>query len=66
MELKAVDEMNPVWEAQILSHLKLTNGNYSATKAQRHKGVLEHQSKNNDFESLTLLFLLRVFCVLCF
>jgi len=24
-ELKAVDEMNPVWEAQILSHLKLTN-----------------------------------------
>ena len=23
-ELKAVDEMNPVWEAQILSHLKLT------------------------------------------
>ena len=24
-ELKAVDEVNPVWEAQILSHLKLTN-----------------------------------------
>ena len=24
-ELKAVDEMNPVWSAQILSHLKLTN-----------------------------------------
>lgn len=24
-ELKAVDEMNPVWEAQILSHLRLTN-----------------------------------------
>jgi len=23
-ELKAVDEMNPVWEAQILSYLKLT------------------------------------------
>ena len=23
-ELKAVDEMNPVWEAQILSHLRLT------------------------------------------
>jgi GxxExxY protein len=23
-ELKAVDEMNPVWEAQIISHLKLT------------------------------------------
>ena len=23
-ELKAVDEMNPVWKAQILSHLKLT------------------------------------------
>ncbi len=23
-ELKAVDTMNPVWEAQILSHLKLT------------------------------------------
>lgn len=24
-ELKAVDQVNPVWEAQILSHLKLTN-----------------------------------------
>jgi GxxExxY protein len=24
-ELKAVDEVNPVWEAQILSHLKLTD-----------------------------------------
>ncbi len=24
-ELKAVDEMNSVWEAQILSHLKLTH-----------------------------------------
>ncbi len=23
-ELKAVENMNPVWEAQILSHLKLT------------------------------------------
>ena len=23
-ELKAVDQMNPVWEAQLLSHLKLT------------------------------------------
>jgi len=23
-ELKAVDEMNPVWKAQILSHLRLT------------------------------------------
>lgn len=23
-ELKAVDEVNPVWEAQVLSHLKLT------------------------------------------
>jgi len=23
-ELKAVDEANPVWEAQVLSHLKLT------------------------------------------
>lgn len=23
-ELKAVEEMNPVWEAQIISHLKLT------------------------------------------
>ncbi len=23
-ELKAVDEMNPVWEAQLLSHLKLS------------------------------------------
>ena len=36
--------------------------NHSATKAQRHKGALEQQSENNDFESLTLLFLLRVFC----
>jgi len=24
-ELKAVDEVNPVWAAQILSHLKITN-----------------------------------------
>ncbi len=24
-ELKAVDEINPVWEAQLLSHLKLSN-----------------------------------------
>jgi GxxExxY protein len=24
VELKAVDEINPVWQAQILSHLKLT------------------------------------------
>lgn len=24
-ELKAVDEINPVWEAQILSHIKLTS-----------------------------------------
>jgi len=24
-EIKAVDEMNSVWDAQILSHLKLTN-----------------------------------------
>jgi GxxExxY protein len=24
-ELKAVDEMNPVWTAQVLSHLKLTD-----------------------------------------
>jgi len=24
-ELKAVDKMNPVWAAQLLSHLKLTN-----------------------------------------
>jgi GxxExxY protein len=24
-EIKAVDELNPVWEAQILSHLKLTS-----------------------------------------
>ena len=24
-ELKAVDEMNPVWEAQVLSYLKLTD-----------------------------------------
>ena len=23
-ELKAVDQVNPVWEAQIISHLKLT------------------------------------------
>lgn len=26
-ELKAVDLINPVWQAQILSHLKLTNKN---------------------------------------
>ncbi len=25
MELKAVDEMNPVWEARIQSHPRLTN-----------------------------------------
>jgi len=24
IEIKAVDEVNPVWEAQIISHLKLT------------------------------------------
>jgi len=24
-ELKAIEQINPVWEAQILSHLKLTN-----------------------------------------
>lgn len=24
-ELKAVDQVNPVWQAQIISHLKLTN-----------------------------------------
>jgi len=24
-ELKAVDELNPVWTAQVLSHLRLTN-----------------------------------------
>ena len=24
-ELKAVDEMDPVWEAQLLSHLELTS-----------------------------------------
>ena len=24
-ELKAVDEMKPVWEAQLLSHLKMTD-----------------------------------------
>jgi GxxExxY protein len=24
-ELKAVDEMNPIWEAQLLSYLRLTN-----------------------------------------
>lgn len=24
-EIKAVDEVNPVWSAQVLSHLKLTN-----------------------------------------
>ncbi|MBS9525795.1 GxxExxY protein [Litoribacter alkaliphilus] len=27
VELKAVDAINPVWEAQIISHLKLTNLN---------------------------------------
>lgn len=26
-ELKAKDELNPVWKAQIISHLKLTNKN---------------------------------------
>ena len=31
-ELKAVDMVNPVWEAQILSHLKLIY----ATKSRRH------------------------------
>lgn len=25
IELKAVDQLNPVWEAQIISHLKLAN-----------------------------------------
>lgn len=25
IELKAVDQVNPVWEAQVLSHLRLTN-----------------------------------------
>lgn len=25
VELKAVDELNPVWQAQIISHLKLTD-----------------------------------------
>lgn len=24
-ELKAVDQVNPIWKAQLLSHLKLTN-----------------------------------------
>ncbi len=24
-ELKAIDQINPIWEAQLLSHLKLTN-----------------------------------------
>jgi GxxExxY protein len=24
-ELKAIEAVNPVWEAQVLSHLKLTN-----------------------------------------
>lgn len=27
VELKAVEQMNPVWEAQIISHLKLTGKN---------------------------------------
>lgn len=27
VEIKALDNVNPVWEAQILSHLKLTNLN---------------------------------------
>lgn len=31
IELKAVDQVNPVWEAQIISHLKLT---------ERHLGYL--------------------------
>jgi GxxExxY protein len=25
IEIKAVDQINPVWNAQIISHLKLTN-----------------------------------------
>lgn len=25
VEIKAVDQVNPVWQAQVLSHLKLTN-----------------------------------------
>ncbi len=25
IEIKAVDQVNPVWQAQVLSHLKLTN-----------------------------------------
>ena len=28
IELKAVELVNPVWEAQIISHLKLTNRNF--------------------------------------
>ena len=27
IELKAVDQVNPVWQAQIISHLKLSNKN---------------------------------------
>jgi len=27
VELKAVDQVNPVWEAQIISHLKMTRFN---------------------------------------
>jgi GxxExxY protein len=27
IELKAVDEVNPVWQAQVISHLKLTGKN---------------------------------------
>ncbi|MFN8300762.1 MAG: GxxExxY protein [Chitinophagales bacterium] len=27
VELKAVDQVNPVWQAQIISHLKLSNKN---------------------------------------
>ena len=42
-ELKAVDEMNPVWEAHILSRLKLTNkrlGFYHQLRCTTHqKGV---------------------------
>ena len=26
IEIKAVEQSNPVWQAQIISHLKLTNG----------------------------------------
>jgi len=43
-ELKAVDEMNPVWEAQILSHLKLT-GNRLGFLINFNVPLIKHEIK---------------------